>query len=84
MTRIREVISRINDVAYILCPKLVKDQQVVNDVDEGFVEVKKKKHKNKNKQHKVAGLRLTKPQPQLLYRRIDRGETSQKVHTDKA
>ncbi|GJS97983.1 hypothetical protein Tco_0819153 [Tanacetum coccineum] len=67
-----------------ICPKLVKDQPVVNDADEGFVEVKKKKHKNKNKQHKVAGLRLTKPQPQLLYRRVDRGETSQKVHTDKA
>ncbi|GJU57255.1 putative reverse transcriptase domain-containing protein [Tanacetum coccineum] len=66
------------------CPKLVKDQPVVNDADEGFVEVKKKKHKNKNKQHKVAGLRLTKPQPQLLYRRVERGETSQKVHTDKA
>ncbi|GJW79124.1 auxin efflux carrier [Tanacetum coccineum] len=67
-----------------ICPKLVKDQPVVNDADEGFVEVKKKKHKNKNKQHKVAGVRLTKPQPQLLYRRVDRGETSQKVHTDKA
>ncbi|GJX05625.1 putative reverse transcriptase domain-containing protein [Tanacetum coccineum] len=66
------------------CPKLVKDQLVVNDADEGFVEVKKKKHKNKNKQHKVAGLRLTKPQPQLLYLRVERGETSQKVHTDKA
>lgn len=65
------------------CPKLVKDQPVVNDADEGFVEVKKKKQKNKNKQHKVAGLRLTKPQPQLLYRRVERGETSQKVHTDK-
>ncbi|GJU28024.1 hypothetical protein Tco_1166645 [Tanacetum coccineum] len=64
------------------CPKLVKDQP--NDVDEGFVEVKKKKHKNKNKQHKVVGLRLTKPQPQLLYRLVERGETSQKVHTDKA
>ncbi|GJZ72898.1 hypothetical protein Tco_0637044 [Tanacetum coccineum] len=64
--------------------KLVKDQSVVNDADEGFVEVKKKKHKNKNKQHKVAGVRLTKPQPQLLYRRVDKGETSQKVHTDKA
>nr|GEU30618.1 hypothetical protein [Tanacetum cinerariifolium] len=42
------------------CPKLVKDLPVVNDADEGFVEVKKKKHKNKNK-----------------------GETFQKVHTDK-
>ncbi|GJV54642.1 sugar transport protein 13 [Tanacetum coccineum] len=66
------------------CPMLVKDQPVLNDADEGFVEVKKKKHKNKNKQHKVAGLRLTKPQPQLLYRCVERGETSQKVHTDKA
>nr|GEZ05462.1 hypothetical protein [Tanacetum cinerariifolium] len=59
------------------------DLPVVNDADEGFVEVKKKKHKNKNKQHKVAGLRLPKPQPQLLYRRVERGETFQKVHTDK-
>nr|GEV71964.1 reverse transcriptase zinc-binding domain-containing protein [Tanacetum cinerariifolium] len=65
------------------CPKLVKDLPVVNDADEGFVEVKKKKHKNKNKQHKVVGLCLPKPQPQLLYRRVERGETFQKVHTDK-
>nr|GEW43072.1 putative reverse transcriptase domain, reverse transcriptase zinc-binding domain protein [Tanacetum cinerariifolium] len=42
-----------------------------------------KKHKNKNKQLKVASLRLPKPQRQLLYRRVERGETSQKVHTDK-
>nr|GEV13307.1 putative reverse transcriptase domain-containing protein [Tanacetum cinerariifolium] len=65
------------------CPKLVKYLPVVNDADEGFVEVKKKKHKNKIKQHKVAGLRLPKPQPQLLYRRVERGETFQKVYTDK-
>nr|GEW00648.1 hypothetical protein [Tanacetum cinerariifolium] len=67
----------------IVKERLVKDLSVVNDATEGFVEVKKKKHKNKNKQHKVAGLRLPKPQPQLVYRRVERGETFQKVHTDK-
>ncbi|GKA88788.1 hypothetical protein Tco_0810552 [Tanacetum coccineum] len=70
------------------CPKLLKEKEQekpdVNEDAEGFVEVKKKKQKNKSRQQKVAGIRLTKPQPQLQYRRVDKGETSQKVQKNKS
>nr|GEU33433.1 hypothetical protein [Tanacetum cinerariifolium] len=52
------------------CPKLPNTTFVENVNGDGFVEVKKKKHKNKNRQHKVAGIQLSKPQPQLHYRHI--------------
>ncbi|GKC23162.1 zinc knuckle CX2CX4HX4C containing protein [Tanacetum coccineum] len=69
------------------CPKLLKEKEQekpdVNDDAEGFVEVKKKQ-KNKSRQQKVAGISLTKPQPQFQYRRVDKGETSQKVQKNKS
>nr|GEY15066.1 hypothetical protein [Tanacetum cinerariifolium] len=64
------------------CPKLPKTTFVKNVNGDGFVEVKKKKHKNKNRQHKVAGIRLSKPQPQLHYRRVEKDDSSKKVHSD--
>nr|GEU42770.1 hypothetical protein [Tanacetum cinerariifolium] len=64
------------------CPKLPKPTYVENVNGDGFVEVKKKKNKNKNRQNKVAGVRLSKPQPQLHYRRVEKGDSSKKVHSD--
>ncbi|GJV76119.1 hypothetical protein Tco_1507703 [Tanacetum coccineum] len=64
------------------CPKLPKAAPVENVEDDGFVEVKKKKHKSGNRQQKVAGVRLTKPQPKLHYRRVDKGESSLKAAMD--
>nr|GEW08797.1 hypothetical protein [Tanacetum cinerariifolium] len=64
------------------CPKLPNTTFVENENGDGFVEVKKKKHKNKNRQHKVAGIWLSKPQPQLHYRRVEKDDSSKKVHSD--
>ncbi|GKE14919.1 zinc knuckle CX2CX4HX4C containing protein [Tanacetum coccineum] len=62
------------------CPKLPKVAPAEKVDEEGFVEVKKKKHKNKNRQTKIAGVRLSKPQPQ--FRRVDKGEPSKQALKD--
>ncbi|GKD72686.1 sugar transport protein 13, partial [Tanacetum coccineum] len=62
------------------CPKLPKVAPAEKVDEEGFVEVKKKKHKNKNRQTKIAGVRLSKPQPQ--FRHVDKGEPSKQALKD--
>nr|GEX52239.1 hypothetical protein [Tanacetum cinerariifolium] len=62
------------------CPKLPKVVAPAQVTEDGFTVVKKKKTKGKNSQKKqVEGVRLTKPSPNLQYRRVERGETSNAV-----
>ncbi|GJT67198.1 reverse transcriptase domain, reverse transcriptase zinc-binding domain protein [Tanacetum coccineum] len=62
------------------CPKLVKEVKAfpVTHVDEeGFVTVNRKKGKTKVPPKKqIAGIRLTKPKPNMVYRRVEKGESS--------
>ncbi|GJR69256.1 reverse transcriptase domain, reverse transcriptase zinc-binding domain protein [Tanacetum coccineum] len=55
------------------CPKL----PTAKEVDDGFIEVKKKKAKAKQSaKRQVEGVRLSKPALNLQYRRVDKGESS--------
>nr|GEU61658.1 hypothetical protein [Tanacetum cinerariifolium] len=52
----------------------------VNDSQDDLVEVKKKKTKSKQPRQ-VEGIRITKPKPNLYYRRVEKGEASKSQPT---
>ncbi|GKF58252.1 hypothetical protein Tco_0171789, partial [Tanacetum coccineum] len=62
------------------CPKRVvetKSTQVVQDGNDGFVTVTRKKGKVKAPPKKqIGGIRLTKPKPNMYYRRVEKGDSS--------
>ncbi|GJV22742.1 hypothetical protein Tco_1375437 [Tanacetum coccineum] len=59
------------------CPKLPKEVNQENVVNDGFEAVRKKKNRIKNKTSKqVDGVKLSKPSLNLHYRRVEKGENS--------
>ncbi|GJS26096.1 zinc knuckle CX2CX4HX4C containing protein [Tanacetum coccineum] len=63
------------------CPKIVKEVKstLTNRVDEeGFTTVNRKKSRTAPKKQ-VAGIRLSKSKPNMVYRRVEKGESSLKT-----
>ncbi|GKC84069.1 zinc knuckle CX2CX4HX4C containing protein [Tanacetum coccineum] len=67
----------IFDHTFDKCPKLPKEVNQENVVNDGFEAVIKKKNRMKNKTPKqVYGVKLSKPSLNLHYRRVEKGENS--------
>ncbi|GJU45787.1 reverse transcriptase domain, reverse transcriptase zinc-binding domain protein [Tanacetum coccineum] len=74
-TPLRCATCKIFDHTNEKCPKLPKEDVLMNVVSNGFTKVKKKKNKPKHVKH-VEGVRLSKLKPNFYYHRVEHGESS--------